>query len=74
MFYETNTGCEPYSELDFGDQTTWCLQEAGRREAQTMLGLGSENIGSTFRTWLKDKQLRKVYPNFRNYLNEKFDI
>jgi len=72
--YSISTGCPPYSELDFSDTTTWCLQQAGRRDAMTMLGLGQEHIGPTFKTWLNDKQLRKTYPKFRNYLNEKFDL
>jgi len=44
MFQEHGTGCPPYSELDFSDATTWCLQQAGRTDAQVMLGLGQENI------------------------------
>jgi len=39
-----------------------------------MLGLDQANIGPHFRTWLRDQQLRKDYPNFRDFLNNKFDI
>lgn len=75
--YAISTGC-PYvgakSELDFSSDYTWCLQQAGRRDAQTMLGLGQENIVPAWKNWLKDKEMKKEYPQFRDFLNEKFDI
>lgn len=71
-FQEFNLGCGPYSELDFNNSTTWCLQEAGRREAQNMLGVGQDNIKGTLREWLKNKELKKEFPNFRRYLTTLF--
>lgn len=74
MFQETSTGCPPYSELDFSDATTWCLQEAGRTDAQTMLGLGQSNVKATFKEYMGSKEARKEFPKFRDFLNNKFDI
>lgn len=67
-FQEYNLGCGPYSELDFNNSTTWCLQEAGRREAQNMLGVGQDDVKRTLGDWLKSKDLKKEFPYFRSYL------
>lgn len=74
MFQEHSTGCPPYSELDFSDATTWCLQQAGRNAALTALGLGQENIKGALKEWLGNKEIRKDFPQFTAFLNNKFDI
>ena len=70
-FQEHHTGCKGgIGGLDFRNTTTWCLQEAGRRDAKTMLGLGQENIRKTLDEWYDNKEtIQKDYPNFRDYLN-----
>lgn len=74
FFQEHNTGCNNPSELDFEPENTWCLQQAGRRDAQTMLGLGQTKIRSSLKEWLGSKQNQKAYPDFRQYINAKFNI
>ena len=54
-FQERNTGCKgSLGGLNFNNSTTWCLQEAGRRDAQDMLTIGSEEIAKTFDEYMSD--------------------
>jgi hypothetical protein len=68
-FTEGGTGCPPHSSLDFTPETTMCLQEAGRRDAARMLGLGKVNTRAFLTEWLEDKQTRIDYPDFNGYLH-----
>lgn len=68
-FAEWGSGCPPHSSLDFTPETTWCLQESGRRQAAAMLGLGQVNTRKHLTEWLKDKQLRIDFPDFDEYLH-----
>ena len=72
-FQEHNTGCSG-SELDFNNSTTWCLQEAGRRDAQNMLNIGQSNIRATLDDWVADKQIRKDFPYIGDYLKSLFNF
>ena len=50
-------GCDVPNQLDFNNSTTWCLQEAGRKDAQDMLGLGQDNIQKSLEEWMSDREL-----------------
>ena len=67
-FMEHGTGCDG-SNLDFRNSTTWCLQEAGRRDAKTMLELGQPMIHEKLEEWYDSKALQKKYPYFRDFLD-----
>ena len=67
-FQEHGTGCPNISQLDFNGEDTWCLQEAGRRDAATALEMGQEHIQSSLRQWFDDKDLQKQYPYAYDYI------
>ena len=71
-YFQEHDGCPGQGGLDFNNSTTWCLQEMGRNDAKNMLEIGSDNVGKTLDDWLADKELRKEYPHFREYLNKAF--
>lgn len=64
----------PGNQLNFNNETTWCLQEQGRQDAQSMLDIGQENIGKTLDEWYADQELKKEYPVFRDYLNYIYNL
>jgi len=35
-----------------------------------MLAIGSQNVSKTLDEWFNDKELKKEYPFFRDYLNK----
>lgn len=43
-FQMHHLGCTVDNSLDFNNSTTWCLQLAGRRDAQDMLNLGQDQV------------------------------
>ena len=71
---ERDTGCHVPNMLDFNNSTTWCLQEAGRRDAQKFLDLGQEALHNSLEKWDNDQDLQEEYPGFRSYLAELFGI
>lgn len=72
-FQEHGTGCSG-SSLDFNNSTTWCLQEAGRRDAQNMLNVSQNNIRATLDDWNADKQIKKEFPYIGDYLKFLFNF
>lgn len=53
-FQEHDEGCNIKSVIDFDNSTTWCLQEAGRRDAKNYLdGVGGEGQ-KTLQQWYDD--------------------
>ena len=69
FFKEHDTSaCYPMSQLNFNGEDTWCLQEAGRRNAQDALSLGQEKIGKAVNEWFADKSLQKKYPYVYDYV------
>ena len=73
-WFEDHTNCPDNSQLDFNNSTTWCLQEAGRKDAKDMLSIGQDNIRRTLDDWLADEELQEQTPNFRDYLRQIFGI
>lgn len=67
FFKESNTGCS-MSQLNFNGEDTWCLQAAGRRDAQNALALGQEKIKISVNEWFADKALQKEYPYIYDYV------
>ena len=67
FFKESNTGCS-LSQLNFNGDATWCLQEAGRRDAQKQLALGQDKINQAVNEWFADKALQKEYTYIYDYV------
>lgn len=44
-------GSCPGTELNFNNDTTWCLQMQGRADAKAMLEIGQEGIGMSLEEW-----------------------
>jgi len=61
------TGCV-MSQLNFNGEDTWCLQEAGRRDAQQALTLGQEKINKAVNEWFADAALQKKYTYIYDYV------
>ena len=57
LFQMQNVTCPEDSAIDSRNSTTWCLQEAGRRDAKTMLNLGQDKITAALKEWFDEKQL-----------------
>ena len=55
-FIEDDNGCPGSSMLDFNNSTTWCLQEAGRKQAQDILNIGQEAIHASLDDWYNATQ------------------
>ena len=66
-FQEHNTGCAG-SSLDFTNSTTWCKQEAGRRDAKAMLEFGQDKIHKSLEEWYDSKPLQKKWPSIGDYV------
>ena len=66
-FQEHHTGCSG-SSLDFTNSTTWCKQEAGRRDDKAMLEFGQENIHKSLDEWYDSQQLQKEWPSIGDYV------
>ena len=56
-FQVVNDTCNIHNYLDFNNDTTWCLQEMGRRDAMNMLNIGQDQIGTTLDQWYADMEL-----------------
>merc|ERR1719242_575373 len=50
-YFQEWNNCPGQGGLEFNNSTTWCLQEAGRKDAQDMLNIGSDNISKTLEEW-----------------------
>ena len=68
-YFQEWNNCEGQGGLSFDNSTTWCLQEAGRKDAKDMLSIGSDNVYKTLEQWQDSQDLKKEYPIFRDYLN-----
>ena len=68
-YFQENNKCPDQGGLDFNNSTTWCLQEAGRADAEDFLNIGSKDVKFTLDEWYNSIQLKKEYPYFRDYLN-----
>jgi len=53
-FQYAHKDCYVDSSLDFDNSTTWCLQMAGRKDAQTILDIGPESVHKTLAEWYDD--------------------
>jgi hypothetical protein len=71
-YFQERNSCPGSGGLSFLNSTTWCLQEAGRSDAQAMLNIGQDNIRDTLKDWSNDYPLRKSWPVFRDYLDYLF--
>ena len=69
-YFQERNLCPGSGGLNFNNSTTWCLQQAGRDDAKNMLAIGSQNVSKTLDEWFHDKELKKEYPFFRDYLNK----
>ena len=49
-FQEHNEGCGG-NVNDFRNSTTWCKQEAGRRDAKAMLEFGQDKMAKSLDEW-----------------------
>ncbi len=72
FYFQERNGCPGAGGLNFDNSTTWCLQEAGRNDAKNMLEIGNDNVSKTLDEWLANKELKKEYPHFRDYLNKAY--
>ena len=70
-FQKKDDGCPwpIFYDVDFRNETTWCMQEAGRKDAKDMLELGQGKIRQTLDEWFDKQEVQKEYPNFRDYLD-----
>ena len=71
---EYHHDCHVDSSLDFYNSTTWCLQEAGRSDAKTMLEIGQASVHKSLDEWFESQELQKEHPNLRSYLTQLFGI
>ena len=56
-------------DLDFRNETTWCLQEIGRDDAKAMLELGQDKIHKSLEEWWGSMELKEEHTFFENYLS-----
>ena len=63
------TRLEGKSELEFNNETTWPIQEEGRKDAKDAL---AQEHGKSFMhlaEWTGDQELVNSFPDFRDYLS-----
>lgn len=73
-FQRHNTNCTVPSSLDFRNETTWCLQEAGRSDAKEMLEVGQDKIHATLDEWYASQELQKEHPTMISYIWESLGL
>ena len=69
LIYETRNQASGISELEFDGEKTWIMQETGRQDAQDALNVGVGANFDHFKTWSSSLDLKKTYPDFRDYLD-----
>lgn len=67
-FQELDKTCGNSHLLDFDGDYTWCLQEAGRQDAQMALEIGQELILYLMEIWEADNSLQLKYPYVYDYI------
>ena len=65
-----NSGCSNPNSLNFNNETTWCMQEAGRQDAIDMLNVGQERVHQTLHEWFQDQELQKEKTNLFEYIRD----
>lgn len=67
-FQERIKTCANTHLLDFDGDYTWCLQEAGRSDAEAALTIGQDKIHELMNEWFETKSIQESYPYVYDYI------